>query len=124
MKWEVKFQDDFEKEFDELSQEVQDEIYVYAEYLEEFGSSLKRPHADTLKGSKLSNLKELRFKADGGVWRVLYAFDPERCAILLIAGDKSGVSEQRFYRDIIKKAEKRYSKHLKTLKVNTITTKR
>jgi len=46
-------------------------------------------------------MKELRFKADSGVWRVTYAFDPKREAILLMAGDKSGVSERRFYKDLV-----------------------
>jgi hypothetical protein len=44
-------------------------------------------------------MKELRFDASGGVWRVAFAFDPRRRAILLVAGDKSGVSEKRFYKN-------------------------
>jgi hypothetical protein len=67
---------------------------------------------DTLKGSKFANMKELRFKAGGGVWRVAFAFDPERDAILLVAGDKSGGSEMSFYRRLIAKADKRYRQHL------------
>jgi len=57
-------------------------------------------------------MKELRFKAAGGVWRVAFAFDPARAAILLVAGDKSGVSEKKFYRRLIYKADKRYKEHL------------
>lgn len=60
-------------------------------------------------------MKELRFDADGGVWRVAFAFDPERKAILLVAGDKSGGSEKRFYRSLIAKADKRYRAHLDKL---------
>jgi hypothetical protein len=57
-------------------------------------------------------MKELRFKAGGGVWRVAFAFDPERAAILLVAGDKSGVSESKFYKRLIDKADRRYKEHL------------
>lgn len=60
-------------------------------------------------------MKELRFSADDGVWRVAFAFDPERNAILLAAGDKSGVSEKRFYKTLIAKADKRYQGHLDRL---------
>lgn len=84
--------------------------------LGEYGPRLGRPHADTLNGSRHANMKELRFKAAGGAWRVTYAFDPNRRAILLIAGDKSGMSEQRFYRQLIAKSDARYDAHLATLK--------
>lgn len=57
-------------------------------------------------------MKELRFRAADGVWRVAFAFDPERKAILLVAADKSGVSARRFYRRLISKADERFSKHL------------
>jgi len=60
-------------------------------------------------------MKELRFKADGGVWRIAFAFDPKRNAILLVAGDKSGVSEAKFYQRLIEKADKRYKEHLDNL---------
>ncbi|HEX4044872.1 MAG TPA: type II toxin-antitoxin system RelE/ParE family toxin, partial [Gammaproteobacteria bacterium] len=97
MKWTVKFYTNFETEFDELNIEVQDELLAHALLLEKFGPQLGRPAVDTLKGSKHSNMKELRFKAANGVWRVAFAYDPKRQAILLIAGNKSGVSETRFY---------------------------
>ena len=74
--------------------------------------SLKRPHCDTLKGSRHANMKELRFSADDGVWRLAFAFDPERSAILLVAGDKSGVSEKRFYKKLIATADDRFDVHL------------
>src|SRR3990167_456415 len=96
MEWTVKFYTKFEGEFDELSLEVQDELLSHALLLEKFGPQLGRPWADTLNGSKYSNMKELRFKAKNGVWRVAFAYDPKRQAILLVAGNKSGVSETRF----------------------------
>jgi len=61
-------------------------------------------------------MKELRFAAADGVWRVAFAFDPRRSAILLVAGDKSGTSEKRFYKRLITKADERLDEHLKTLK--------
>jgi hypothetical protein len=60
-------------------------------------------------------MKELRFRADGGVWRVAFAFDPRRNAVLLVAGDKSGVSEPKFYKRLIDKADMRYKEHLDNL---------
>ncbi|WP_397579812.1 type II toxin-antitoxin system RelE/ParE family toxin [Sphingorhabdus sp.] len=82
----------------------------------EFGPALKRPHCDTLKGSRHANMKELRFAADDGVWRVAFAFDPKRSAIMLVAGDKSGVSEKRFYKKLIASADDRFDAHLALLK--------
>lgn len=95
---------------------VQDDLLAHAKLLEEFGPTLGRPRVDTLKGSRYSNMKELRFDAAGGVWRVAFAFDPKRQAIVLVAGDKSGVSERRFYRALIKKADERFDAHLSQVK--------
>ena len=64
--------------------------------LEHFGPQLGRPRVDTLKGSRHANMKELRFDAADGVWRVAFAFDPKRNAVLLIAGDKSGEAKRDF----------------------------
>jgi len=83
--------------------------------LPKFGPSLGRPDVDTLNDSNYANMKELRFNADGGVWRVAFAFDLRRKGILLVAGDKSGVSETRFYKRLIDKADRRYKEHLETL---------
>ena len=113
--WEVAFGDEFDEEFEELSQPVQDELLALAQLLGVFGPQLGRPHADTLNDSTFANMKELRFDADEGVWRVAFAFDSERKAIMLVAGDKSGVSEKRFYRTLIAKADKRYRAHLERL---------
>jgi len=84
--------------------------------LAKFGPSLGRPQVDTLKGSKHANMKELRFNADNGVWRVAFAFDPRRKAILLVSGDKSGSRGKLFYKNLIKKADQRFKIHLETLK--------
>ena len=79
------------------------------------GPSLGRPQVDTLNGSKHANMKELRFKAEGGVWRIAFAFDPNREAVVLVGGDKSGGSETRFYKTLIKKADDRYDSYLSDL---------
>ena len=115
MVWEVRFAPEFDPEFDALPIPVQDELLARAKVLETFGPSLGRPRVDTLNGSRHANMKELRFNAGGGVWRVAFAFDPDRQAVLLVAGDKSGVSERRFYRRLVDKADTRYGRHLEDL---------
>jgi hypothetical protein len=114
--WVVAIGDEFEPEFYALPEEVQEEILALALLLQQFGPQLGRPRADTLDGSRHANMKELRFAAADGEWRVAFAFDPKRKAILLVAGDKSGGSQKRFYRDLIKKADERFGAHLRRLK--------
>ena len=116
MNWIVDFHPLFAEEFKEFSEAIQDGLLSEIGLLEKRGPHLNRPHADTLNDSRHSNMKELRFTADGGVWRTAFAFDPKRKAILLIAGDKSGGSEQRFYKQLIKKADERFDDHLERLK--------
>ena len=70
---------------------------------------------DTLNGSRHANMKELRFNVADGEWRLAFAFDPARKAVLLIAGDKSGGSARRFYRTLIRKADERFDRHLARL---------
>lgn len=83
-----------------------------ASLIQQFGPQLGRPRVDTLNGSRHANMKELRFSAADGEWRVAFAFDTARKAILLVAGDKSGVGEKRFYRELIRKADDRFTAHL------------
>jgi len=120
MKWIVQFGDEFEPEFGRLHEDVRLEILALALLLKEFGPQLGRPRVDTLKGSRHKNMKELRFDAADGVWRVAFAFDTARKAILLVAGDKSGGSEKLFYRGLIRKADGRFSAHLARLKMKGI----
>jgi hypothetical protein len=112
MNWTVLFADEFEPEFDQLPVAVRDELLAQATVIERFGPAARRPRVDTLSGSRHANMKELRFDAAGGVWRVAFAFDPQRQAILLVAADKSGSSEKRFYRQLIEKADRRFDAHL------------
>jgi hypothetical protein len=124
VRWVVEIGEEFEPEFDELPEEVQDEISARGNLLEQFGPQLGRPWVDTLNGSRHANMKELRFDAADGIWRVAFAFDPQRMAILLVAGDKSGISEKRFYRELIRKADERLDAHLARLKKKEKTGKK
>ena len=114
--WAVEFFHAFEAEFDCFTEAVQDAILTKAKLLEKEGPRLGRPHADTLAGSRHANMKELRCNADNGVWRIAFAFDPQRTAILLTAGDKAGVKEKRFYKQLVAKADERFARHLEERK--------
>jgi hypothetical protein len=113
--WKVEFDAIFVEELKDWPDDAVDELKAKAILLESFGPSLKRPHADTLKGSKFSNMKELRFEAANGVWRVAFAFDTVRMAVLLVGGDKSGTKERRFYKNLIERADARFDDHLTKL---------
>lgn len=82
--------------------------------LGQFGPTLSRPHADTLKGSRFPNMKELRVGSKRLAIRIAFAFDPDRKAILLVAGDKRGVKESLFYRRLIAKADAMFEEYLKS----------
>lgn len=108
MPWQVLVDPQFRGELSQLPQTVRRALAARAALLKEFGPTLGRPAADTLKGSRHANMKELRFDADGGVWRVAFAFDSQRRCVLLAAGDKAGVSERQFYRRLIATADRRF----------------
>ena len=116
MAWAVDLHDEFVPEFKALPEAVQDELLAHIAVLELFGPQLGRPRVDTLNGSRHQNMKELRFDAADGVWRFAFAFDPKRMAMVLCGGDKSGGSQDRFYRQLISKADKRFDTHLVSLK--------
>jgi len=115
-RWVVEIGDEFEPEFQELHENVRTEILALSRLLQQFGPRLGRPRVDTLNGSRHANMKELRFSAAGGQWRVAFVFDPKRRAVLLVAGDKSGGSERRFYHELIRKADERFDAHIARLK--------
>jgi len=117
MPWNILFHDDFHAEFQAMGSTLQDELLAHARLIQEFGPHLGRPTVDTLKGSKHANMKELRFDYEGGVWRVAFAFDTERAAILLVGGDKGGADQRRFYKKLIASADAKFDEHLATLKV-------
>ena len=112
MIWTVLLHDTFDAELNEMPEAVQDEVLALMGLLKQFGPALGRPREDTLKGSRHANMKELRFAAADGVWRVAFAFDPRRQAILLVGGNKSGGSEKRFYQQLIRKADARFDEHV------------
>jgi hypothetical protein len=68
--------------------------------------------ADTIKGARYSNMKELRIQCRGEPIRAFFAFDPRRAAIVLCAGSKAG-NEKRFYAEMISRAEQEYANYLK-----------
>ena len=105
MPWQVELHEEMVSEVDALPRDVQKALAAHIRLLAEFGPGLGRPSVDTLKGSRIAHLKELRFSTDSGVWRVAFAFDRRRIAVLLVIGDKQGVSESRFYRTLVSKAE-------------------
>jgi hypothetical protein len=111
VKWVVDLHDDFVPEYNQLPMDVQDELLAHIRLLEQFGPQLGRPRVDTLHGSRHANMKELRFDAADGVWRFAFAFDPNRQAIVLCGGDKSGISQKRFYQRLIDKADARFDAH-------------
>ena len=114
--WSVEIAPEFEPELRALAAEVRNELLAQARVIERFGPEAKRPRVGTLKGSKHANMKELRFDAADGVWRAAFAFDPKRKAILLVAGDKSGSSEKKFYRRLIAAADERFDTHVARLR--------
>lgn len=120
MPWNVLFHDDFLAEFQAMSDVLQDELLAHARLLQEFGPHLGRPTVDTLKGSKHANMKELRFDCEGGVWRIAFAFDTEREAILLVGGDKRSADQRRFYKKLIVSADARLDGHLAELNVANV----
>ena len=99
-------------EFSALTEGLQDELLAHANLLATFGPQLGRPMVDMLKGSKHANMKELRFSWNGEVWRVAFAFDPQRHAVLLVGGDKGGADQRRFYKRLLSVADTRYDEHL------------
>jgi len=119
MAWTVRLAVEFVTELRGLREPVQTELLAHARLLAQFGPQLGRPRVDTLNGSRYSNMKGLRFGADGGVWRVAFAFDPRREAVLLAAGKKAGISEARFYRDLIRRADRRFTSHLYAMATDT-----
>jgi hypothetical protein len=121
VEWVVEYDEAFTAELEAITRDsgssaVLEEVLALAELLRRFGPQLKRPHCDTLNGSKHANMKELRFTLSDGEWRVAFAFDPRRSAILLVGGSKSGTPEKRFYRELIRVADTRFDEHLKKLK--------
>ncbi len=114
MEWEVEYTDEFEAWWNNLTQEEQEDVNAEVILLQRFGPALPRPHADTVAASRHPNMKELRIQHAGRPYRVLYAFDPRRCAILLVGGDKTG--DRQWYKRFVPVADRLYEKHLTALR--------
>ncbi len=91
-----------------MAKDLQDELLAHAKLLAQFGPNLGRPTVATPKASHHASMKEFRFAWRDEVWRVAFAFDPKRQAILLMGGDKGGADQWRFYRRFIAMADDRY----------------
>jgi len=114
MAWDVEYADAFAQWWGELSEAEQEDIAFKVKLLEKVGPALGRPHADSLaKQSAYPNMKELRVVHRGDAYRILFAFDPRRVAILLMGGRKA---DQKWYRTAIPEADKLYGEHLAQLR--------
>jgi len=111
--WEIEYTDEFEVWWDELDDSAHASIDAHVGLLEEHGPNLGYPYSSDIKNSKHGNMRELRVKSKGRPYRIFYAFDPRRCAILLIGGDKTGL--KRFYEQMIPIAERLYDRHLREI---------
>ncbi|WP_300751284.1 type II toxin-antitoxin system RelE/ParE family toxin [Janthinobacterium sp.] len=96
---------------------MQDQLLASADVRSKLGPAAGRPLVGSLKNARHPNMKELRFKARHGaeVWRAAFAFDPMREAVMLVAAAKQGVNEEKFYRDLLAKANERYDRHVNKL---------
>ena len=117
MTWEVITRTLFDVWYEKQTDDVQEEIAAYLLILEEIGPQLGRPHADQVKASEYKNMKELRVQVGGHPFRAFFAFDPERKAIVLCAGDKKGEDEKLFYKRMIKIADAEFTSHLASLEI-------
>lgn len=112
--WEVEYTDEFEEWWKTLDEEEQIDVTASVGLLEECGPNLKHPHSSGINGSKYTHMRELRIQHAGQPYRVLYAFDPRRTAILLIGGNKIG--NDRWYEKFVPIADSLYKQHIITLK--------
>jgi len=111
--WNVVAATEFMDWFDEMDEEAQVDIREKIRVLEAFGPQLGRPLVDTIKESRHKNMKELRVQSNSRPFRIFFAFDPKRNAVLLIGGDKTG--DARFYKKIIPKADAIFDTYLEDL---------
>ena len=111
--WSVLFSQVFDTWLEAQEEGLQEKILADLLNLKTYGPSLSRPYADTVKGSKHPNMKELRVQYNGKPVRAFFAFDPIRRAIVLCAGDKS--NDKKFYQRMIRIADDEFSVHLNNL---------
>jgi hypothetical protein len=114
MAWQVEYTDEFEAWWIGLDEEEQIDIDAVVGLLEAKGPHLPYPYSTELKGTRYGSMRELRIQHKGKPYRIIYAFDPRRSAILLIGGRKTG--GRRWYEKYVTLAEKIYEQHLRDLK--------
>ena len=115
MTWEVEFTDEFGEWWEGLSASQKRSITAGVGLLEEHGPTLDYPNTSAINSSRHGNMRELRIQSGGHPFRVFYAFDPRRTAILLIGGDKTG--DNRFYTTLVSRADNLYDTHLQELRL-------
>ena len=115
MTWAILLSSECEAWLDGLPVSDRVAILQDARVLETAGPQLGRPLVDHIKGSKHSNMKELRSRFGGHQYRTLFAFDPKQHALVLIGGDKVGQDQGRFYKALIKLADAIFDRHLARL---------
>lgn len=114
MTCEVEYTDEFEAWWSSLTDDERESVAAAVGLLEALGTNLRHPHSSGINGSRHSHMRELRIQHRGHPYRVLYAFDPRRSAILLLGGDKTG--DKRWYDVNIPIADQRYDQHLDELR--------
>ena len=114
MAWEVEYTDELGAWWDTLDEEEQESVAAYARLLEERGPALPFPYSSGVESSRHTHMRELRVQHQGMPYRVLYAFDPRRTAILLIGGNKTG--NDRWYEEYVPRADRLYDEHLRQLR--------
>jgi hypothetical protein len=114
MAWEVEFTEEFESWWNGLTEQEQEDVDAVVKALEQAGPALRRPYVGTIDQSHHANMKELRVQHAGEPYRVLFAFDPRRAAILLIGGNKTG--DPGWYDRMIPIADDLYDEHLESLR--------
>ena len=109
----VEYTDEFGDWWSTLDESEQDSMAVVVTLLEQKGPYLPYPYSSGLEKSRHNHMRELRIQHQGDPYRVLYAFDPRRSAILLIGGNKAG--KDRWYDEYVPIADKLYDEHLQAL---------
>ena len=112
--WDIEYADEFDAWWGGLTEPEQEDVRAEVSLLRRFGPALGRPHVDSVDSSRHANMKELRIQHRGRPYRVLFAFDSRRTAILLIGGNKTG--RGRWYKKFVPIADRLYDEHLKALR--------
>ena len=113
-RWEVEYTEEFGAWWQGLSEAEQVSVDASVGLLEARGPNLGYPHSSGIARSRHPQMRELRIQHRGRPYRVLYAFDPRRAAILLVGGDKTG--DDRWYEAFVPRADRLYDEHLVALK--------